>query len=350
MGLNMSKLLFAAILVAVFTVGALLSYLWVVGYYVSLELNIPDKPVVYVYDFTVSAKDPSFFNISILNPSFSPKETKILGIQVLTEDNRIHHITSTNPNILEEGYTLNPGESKTFKCSWDWVNYTGQTVNIIVLVEDGSGGSFQVTLPLTKIIVADITFDPELGDSFNITVTNSDLSATNVTLTEVNIIVDNSIHKVTAKPVLPINLEPNGSINLACTWRWVDYQGESIKLVINTEEGYFAEKKHIVPTYAVFTIQKADFNLTDPSHFKLIVANSENSLIALKITDISITLENGTVIKPEKITPNLPYVLNKNSTISFMCEWNWFAYRGEKIAITINTEQGYKTKTTQRIP
>lgn len=350
MGLNISKLVFTAVLIGVFTIGALLSYLWVVGYYVSLELKIPDKPVIYLHNFMISAEDPTFFNISILNPSFSPEEIRIVSIQVLTKDDRIHYITSTSPNIPKEGYVLNPGDSKTFKCSWNWANYTGQIVNIIVLVKDGSGGSFQATLPLTEIKIANITFDPESGTRFNITVINSNLSAANVTLTEVNVIIDDSIHEVTTQPALPINLEPNGSINLICMWSWTNYQGEDITLMVNTMQGYSTKKKHIVPTYAIFTIQKVDFNLNDTSHFKLILANSENSLIALKITNIGVILGNGTVIRLEKITPDLPYVLDKNSTTSFMCEWNWTAYRGEEISITISTEQGYKTKGTWRIP
>jgi len=349
MSLNISKLLFAAILVVIFTAGALFSYLWVVGYYISLELKIPDKPVIYVHDFIVSAEDPTFFNISILNPSFSPKETKILGIQVLTEDGEIHHITSISPDIPNEGYILNPGNSEIFRCSWDWSNYTGQIINVIVLVEEGSGGSLQIALPLTEINIANITFDPECGDHFNMTVINSDLSAANVTLTEVNVIVDNSVHKVATQPALPINLEPNSSISLVCMWSWANYQGETITLAIKTVQGYSTRKLHLIPTYAIFTIQKVEFNLTDTSRFKLIVANSENSLVALKITDISITLENNATIKPEKTVPALPYILDRNSTISFTCEWNWTTYRGEEIVITISTGQGYKTKITWRI-
>jgi len=350
MGSNISKLLFVIILVAVFTAGAFLSYLWTVGYYVSLELKIPDKPVICVHDFVISAKDPTFFNITILNPSFSPKEAKILGIEVLTKDKNIHYITFITPQIPEEGYVLNPGDSETFKCSWNWTKYTGQTVNIIVLVKEGSGASFQTTLPLTKINIVNIEFDPEFGNRFNMTVANSNLSATNVTLTEINVIVDNSVHRVNTQPTLPVDLEPGDSINLTCMWNWANYQGEDVTLAINTIQGYFTKKKHTIPTYAIFTIQKVEFNLTNTSCFNLTIANSEISMIALKITDISITLKNGTAIKPEKITPDLPHVIDRNSTISFICEWNWTAYRGERITITVSTKQGYETKTTWKIP
>lgn len=147
MNLN-DKIFFAITLIAAFIAGAFLSYIWTVGYYVSLGLKVPEKPVISIYNFAISVENPTFFNISILNPSFSPGKVEILGIYVLTGDNLIHKITLMDPRISSEGYTLDIGASETFRCFWNWTKYAGQSITVVVLVKDGSGGSLNTKLPL----------------------------------------------------------------------------------------------------------------------------------------------------------------------------------------------------------
>ncbi|MBS7648100.1 MAG: hypothetical protein QXK89_01275 [Candidatus Bathyarchaeia archaeon] len=346
--LNVNKMLFAAFLVAAFVFGAFLSYLWVVGYYVSLELKIPEKPVISLYNFTVSAQDPTFFNITILNPSFSPRETDILGIKVLTGDNIIHRVTSITPTIPVGGYRLHVGSSETFKCLWKWVNYTGQSINIIVLVEDGSGGTLTAKLPLVEVEITSLTLDPEHGDRFNLTIRNSQRSTIGVDLESIKVIAGGISSSVKTYPSLPIRLEPSNSTGLLCEWNWTDHQGEIIKVIVNTSQGYISEWIQNVPN--LFSIREIGFNPDDPTYLNITVANSENSPITLNITTITITLKNGTILAPTNITPNLPYVININSTATFSCKWNWSAYSGEEVTITVSTEQNYRAKSTYRIP
>jgi len=350
MGLNISKMLFAAVLIAVFTIGAFLSYLWVVGYYASLQLKTPEKPVLSMSEFLASAEDPSFFSITILNPSFSPSEAYILGILVLTEDNAVHKITSINPAIPSGGYKLNAGESITLKCSWNWLNYVGQQINIIVLVREGTGGALRATLPVVELGITSITERPECSDHFNITIVNSNVSAVGVSLVSVKIIVDDLIHEVETEPQLPIKLEPGVPVSLMCKWNWAYYQNKTITIIARTAQGYIARAAYTIPVYATLIIRGVEFNPANATYFNITIFNSESSILPLTITSIEVMLENGTRIKPTSIIPNLPFTLDINTIATFSCEWDWSTYRGEEILIEVLTEQSYGARITYEVP
>ncbi len=247
MKLNLSRILFIAILIATFASGAFLSYLWVVGYYVSLGLKTLEKPVVSICNFTVSAENPTFFNITVFNPLFSPKETKILKIEVLTEDNALYEINSTNPSIPNGGYTLNVGDSENFVCFWEWTNHSGEKITVVILVSEGSGGVLQTTLPLVEVEITEFTFDLEHGDYFNITVKNSERSAIGINLVEVKLTVKGLTSTPDTQPPLPLRIEPGESVSLLCRWNWTDYERESIRITVNTSQGYRAETTYRIP-------------------------------------------------------------------------------------------------------
>jgi hypothetical protein len=350
MSLSINKMIFATILVAAFIIGAFLSYVWVLGYYASLELNLPEKPVISVHDFLVSAENPTFFNITVLNPSLSPEEIKISGIYVMTEDGISHKITSTSPSIPSGGYTIKVGESKVFTCFWNWINYTGQRISIAVLAENGSGGILSAKLPLIEARITDFLLNPERGNMFNITVMNPEESVANVKILSVSVIADSSVYNVSTQPRLPIVLEPNGSISLTCFWNWTEYQDKTITVALSTEQKYVAEITEFIPEYVVFNIKEIKFSLDDLYHFNVTVLNSERSVIPLKITKISIRLENGTLISPQSVDPSLLQMLNKNSTITFTCGWDWSTYRDKELTVTVYTEQGYKTEAASKTP
>jgi len=350
MDLNINKLFFAIALIAAFTAGALLSYIWVVGYYVSLELKAPKKPAISIYDFTVSVEDPTFFNISILNPSFSPNRVEILGIHVLTGDNIVHKITSTDPKISSEGYTLDIGASETFRCSWNWTKYTGQSITIIVLVKDGSGGALNIKLPLIEIKITSLEFNPEEGSQFNVTIENSNRSDDGIDLVNIKITDDNISYNVETYPSLPIRLNPSNSTTLTCKWNWFDHQNKTITLTVETLQGFIAEKIYKIPLYAILIIENVEFNPSDTSHINVTIVNPEKSLTQLNITDIRLILENGTTIMLMETEPKLPYIIGVNRRVTFTCEWNWSIYRGKEVTITVNTKQGYKTKIICKVP
>jgi len=140
---GISKLTFIISLLVALIVGATLSYVWTMGYYASKEYKLPEKPTLSIEAVEFSAQNTTFFDIVILNPSYSPSSVNIDQIVILTEDGVLHSI-EVSPNLP---FSLKVGGSETFKGLWNWANYTGQITKVIVFVADGSGPTAQVPLP-----------------------------------------------------------------------------------------------------------------------------------------------------------------------------------------------------------
>ncbi|MEM1507971.1 MAG: hypothetical protein QW702_06700 [Candidatus Bathyarchaeia archaeon] len=346
----MSKVMFALIIIMIFMAGALFSYIWVVGYYFSLELKVPEKPTVSICSFEASADNPTFFNITVLNPTFAPRAAEILGISVLAGENKAYRVLSTEPPIPSGGYRLELGSSKTFKCFWTWANYTGQSISVMVHVKDGSGAVFTATLPLVAVEIERLEFDPNHGERFGVSIRNGEKSTISVDLKSIKVIVDGSEYEVKSRPTLPFKLDPNVSLSLTCEWNWATHQGRNVTVIVGTSQGYIGKRASLIPIYAVFNVSQIAFNPNNTSFFSITVVNSPKSLIALNVTEAIIRLENGSIIKPSKIIPELPYILEVGSEITFICEWNWAPYSGREITIIINTGQGYNSSLRYVIP
>jgi len=246
---SIGKFTFVILLLATFIIGAFISYLWVLGYYVALGLKVPEKPVITVSNLSFSPQDPSFFDVSILNPSFSPANVKVSEIHVLTEDNAIHKIGNTYPSIPTGGYVLRVGETKTFKCYWNWANYTGQKIKVIVFVAEGSGGTFQDTLPLVSIEVADFSLDLAFGDRFNLTVKNSEGSVISVNITRITVTLENGtvLEVSLITPTLPYALDKDATVTFTCLWNWTEYRDKEVKVTVYTSQGYRASATRKTP-------------------------------------------------------------------------------------------------------
>jgi len=348
----MNRIVFALTLTLALMVGAILSYMGVVGYYLSLELKVPEKPAISISSFKVSADNPTFFNITVLNPTFSPGEAVISGINVLVSEGNVYKVISTEPPIPSGGYRLKVGASETFKCFWAWANYTGQSISIVVFVKDGSGAVFTATLPLVAVEIGDLEFDPGKGESFNISIRSGEKSAVSVDLEGIRVIVDGSVYDVESEPPLPINLNPGDSLNLTCKWNWAAYQGGSITVIVRTRQGYIGRIESVIPTYVAFNVSRVTFDPNNTSCFNFTVSMSSfhESLNALNVTEVTIMLKDGSILKPSKTVPELPYVLKASSATTFTCEWGWASYAGEEVTITINTSQGYSLSFQHVIP
>ena len=140
---GISKLMFVIFLLVALIVGATSSYVWTMGYYASKEYQLPEKPTLSIEGVEFSAQDTTYFDVIILNPSYSPSSVNIDQIVVLTEDGVLHSV-EVSPNLP---YSLKVGSSETFKGLWNWSDYTGQITKVIVFVADGSGSTAQVPLP-----------------------------------------------------------------------------------------------------------------------------------------------------------------------------------------------------------
>ncbi|MDH5531967.1 MAG: hypothetical protein OEX99_00645 [Candidatus Bathyarchaeota archaeon] len=238
---GLSTLLHILLLLAAAIVGALLSYMWTVGYYISLGAQLPEAPTVTITDVAFDPQDSAFFNLTLLNPSFSPSSASAAQVMVSTGDGVLDNV-AVIPTLPQE---LSIGKSKIFRCFWNWANYTDENVKIHVFIADGSGANFQAKTPLIDLVITDLVFNSTISvNHFNVTVRNSASSVTHVTVS--GVAVDTEIvGNVT--PALPYTLFPNASIAFTCPLNWTGYQGKEVTVKVETLQGYAAYYVQTIP-------------------------------------------------------------------------------------------------------
>lgn len=238
---GLSTLMHIVLLLVAAIVGAFLSYMWTIGYYTSLELQLPETSMVTITDVDFDAQDPTLFNLTLLNPSLSPSSASVAQIMVSTEEGVLDNVT-VRPTLPQE---LSISESKTLRCYWNWANHTDKNVKIHVFVADGSGANFQTKTPLVELIITDVVFNSTISvNHFNMTVQNSASSVTHVTVSGVTVDTE-IVGNVT--PALPYTLFQNTSIAFTCPLNWTDYQGNEVTVKVETLQGYAAYYVHTIP-------------------------------------------------------------------------------------------------------
>jgi len=340
---GISKLILILLLLVAAIVGAVLSYMWTVGYYVSLGVQLPEAPTVTITDVDFDPQDAKSFNLTLLNPSLSPFSASITQVMASTEDGDLHDDIGTDPTLGE----LSIGESKTFRCYWNWANYTDENVNVHVFVEDGSGATFQKKTPLVKLAIIEAVFNSTISVThFNMTIRNSVSSVTPVNITAVTVDSE-TVQNVT--PSVPYTLTPNASVALTCPLNWTEYQGKKVSVKVETSQGYAAYRTQSTPQPVVLAITDVLFNITNTTSFNVTVQNNASSPTHVNVTRITVNV-NETIQEITELNVTLPYVLHPNSTVTFVCSWDWENFQGVTVTITVHTQQGFEIPYVYELP
>ena len=344
-----SKLLLILLLLMATIIGAILSYLWVMGYFITLERVIPEKTTVSIENVTFNSQDTSYFFVTLLNPSYSPTEANVTEI-VASTGKDIHNVTEVHPLLP---YRLLKGEEETFKCVWNWANYTGETVKIIVFIADGSGSAYEVETSPVELMITAVIFTPVDTTHFNVTLYNSADSPIDLNFTRVTVTMENgtTLEITGIVPSLPHLLSPNSYTAFKCAWDWSNYRGKNATIAVYTSQGYMAYRLGRTSEPVMLTIPSVLFDPTNTTYFNVTVMNSEYSLAQANITLITVTLQNGTSLEVTvEPPPSLPYSLPPDDTVTFRCSWDWTTRHGENVIITVETLKGYKASYPSTIP
>jgi len=344
-----SKLLLILLLLLATIVGAILSYLWVMGYFITLESVIPKKTTVSIENVTFNLQNTSYFFVTLLNPSYSPTEANVTEI-VASTGKDIHNITEVHPLLP---YRLLKGEEETFECVWNWANYTGETVKIVVFIADGSGSAYEVETSPVELMITAVIFTPVDTTHFNVTLYNSADSPIDLNFTRITVTMENgTTFKITEiAPSLPHILSPNSYTAFKCTWDWSNYRGKNATISVYTSQGYTDHRLQRTSEPVILTIPSALFDPANTTYFNVTVMNSEYSLAQANITLITVILQNGTSLEVTvEPPPSLPYSLPPDDTITFKCSWNWANHRGENVIITVEALKGYEASYPSPIP
>jgi len=354
---GISTLSLIILLIVSALVGAVLSYLWTVGYYVEMEFNVPEGITITITNVTFSIEDSTHFNVTILNPSYSKEDANITGIAIISTVNDVETIYDVNPWTVEPSipYPLIRGETVTFKCIRGWGAFAGQIIRVIVFLQDASGATFPYKTSIVELEIVEAQFDVAATiERFNVTIKNS--AESNIPLNLSRILFDYSVipnQNITIQnenATLPQQLLPGQNKTLVCTWNlWkTGALGSSHTITAQTLQGYSTSyETETLPHSVSLNITDVTFNASDVGGFNVTVSRLDSSSYNVIINRITIT--NGTQIF-ENVTIIGDTILGPNSTILIQCLWNWGAFKDQEVKITVYTTQGFHKDKLETFP
>lgn len=343
---GMSKLILVLLLIIFFFLGAFLSYVWTMGFYAPSEFNLPSQANLTIENVQFYPEQPSFFNMTVLNPSYSAADAKIEQINVHTSDGRSYAIDTTLPEL--SSLSIAPGKFETIKSFWNWANYTGQEVDVYVILAKGSGPAVEVRTAFMNFTLTNIVFEPSITSTrFNITV-ESKGSPVSVDIDRITV---NGAEVNNTTPALPYKLDPNATATFTLYRNWADMQNTAVTVAAETSQGYVALKAITAPEVKPVISNVVFFNMTTSFIFNITIQNSAVPPIKLDIDSIGVYVEGQNItITDGSVNPALPKTLDPGSSLLLTCTWDWSPFAGKNTTITVYTAQGFKTSTETTIP
>jgi len=356
---GISRLVLILLMLFFFAVGALFSYVYTMGFYAPSEFKLPNESIITIESVEFSDQNTSFFNVTLLNPSYSQSSVEVTRIEARTpDDNEIHMITNTQP-ILP--YQLERGEIRKFQAMWNWANYTGiklpytdQPIEIRVFIADGRGEILEVKRPLTTLVITDLVFNSSISvNHFSVTVQNVGSSKTYVNITEIRVGA-NLVSQDMVTPYLPHALNPGDNpVQFQCSYNWTDIQGQEVTVRISTLQGYIAERAQSLPKPVVLSISHIVFNaIASTNQFNVTVSNAADSSTYVDINRITVTVGEGAAVDISQWVADPSSRLETNASVLIMCTWDWSSFKGQALTakITVYSSQGFNVSKEAQIP
>jgi len=341
-------------------IGAVLSYLWTEGYYVTIGHKVPDDvTTLTITNVTFPLEDSTYFDVTILNPSYSKGDANITRITLVATVNDTETIYEIPTAYIQPSipYPLTKGDTITFKCNRNWGEFAGQTIYVAIFLQEGSGPTFPIETKKVRLEIIEIELDTTVTiESFNVTIRNSAASSTPLNVTE--ILFDSfsiSSQNITVKDentTLPQQLQPDQSKTFICNWNlWRNAAlGFSHTITAKTLQGYSAIYKIAsLPPSVSFNITNVVFNVSDTGRFNVTVFNLPSSPHFVNTSRVTVTNETQ-VFENVTIIGDTTRALMPGENTTLQCLWNWDAFKGHEVKITVHTTQGFYAYTYAQLP
>ena len=352
---GISKIILVLLLLISFILGAVFSYIYTMGYYAPSEFRIPEKSLITIQSVELNKQDTHFFDVTVLNPSYSPSDVNITRIEARgTDESIVNVITDTVPSLP---YQLQRGDSQTFRATWNWANHTGirlpytdRPVEIRVFITDGSGVVLQLKKPLVDLVITELGFNQSTSiNHFNVTIQNPASSETHVNVTTF-VIEGNLVPTDKVTPQLPYTLNPGDApVRFQCFYNWTGLMGQSVTIGVGTYEGYITQEITPLPSRVILNVSSVNFLGTQ--EFNMTVANQANSSTYVSIDRVTVTVGQQAPVNITHWNAYPSSILSINESIVIVCTgWEWSTYTGQTVKITVYTTQGFIISRETQIP
>ncbi|UCG36451.1 MAG: hypothetical protein JSV64_07555 [Candidatus Bathyarchaeota archaeon] len=335
-------------------IGAILSYLWTVGYYVDLGLNVPEDISVAITNVSFPLLNSTYFEVTVLNPTYSKEDANITSV-VLIVANTVELNVNTTPATP---YPLRKGEAVTFRCNERWGEHTGGVLIVGIFVEDGSGAARSYITEYIDLDITEISLDTEKSiNEFNVTVHNRSKHPLDVSklLLGLEEIPEAAIFVDTENVTLPYTILENETIVLTCFFPLWDSKtnvgvlGKTTAITLDTLQGYQASSYRAFPKPVSLAISNVTFPLLNTTQF--VLTNELQSPHYVNLTDVIVNVEEEYFTIAN--TNATDHVLQPGESTTIVCEdarLNWETWKGKEVTISVYTTQGFVADKEEAIP
>jgi hypothetical protein len=338
------------------TIGAVLSYLWTVGYYVDVGLRVPEGvTTLTITNVAFPLENANHFNVTLLNPTYSRADANITGIALVVTTNHTEVVpASSSPSTP---YSLRRGEDITFKCNLNWGDYAGQSITVLVFVEDGSGATKAYQTEFVKLEVIEFDYNTNTTISqFNMTVRNRSNIPLDITKIRLGIeeIPSEDIFIGDQNITFPYRIAGNETKVFSCQFPLWDpetnsgYLGSTNNIVVETMQGYRASRSETFSNPVVLIVSNVTYPQLNRTQF--VLTNDPQSPHYVNMSYVTISVGNETFTVAQT---NATGILEIGSNVTIVCEdgrLNWDSWKGQEITIRVYTTQGFLAKKEETLP
>jgi hypothetical protein len=305
----------------------------------------------------------SFFDLTVKSSEYSTANATISGASITLQNGTT--ITLTPEEMWPQFPVIQPNQSLSIRCYWDWhhEDYRNQTITVNIYTKEGFTVSSK-SADVPPAIVWDITnvkFDLDHTEYFFVNVTNRPCSLKEINVTKILLNGDEVNMTPPFGRLAPSELE--GRFNCSIQDGWKACIGKNVTITAIAYITETGEELNISKTFAVPAVELKilggddpnEFlgNLTDPNtgvtipYINVTISNSVNSLQNVTITKIvidgtEVCEVDGTLSYP-KLVPE-GYILIKGKNVTIVCPWNYMLYRPTQgsLTITVYTAEGFQ--------
>jgi len=357
---GLSKLSLLILLFVSALLGAVFSYLWTEAYYIDKGFKVPEGVItVTITNVTFPIDNSIYFDVTVLNPSYSETDAYITDIALITSISGEEEIHIISPEDIEPPipYLLLRGETETFTCNRTWDEFSGQNVHVVVLLQDDSGATFSHTLGEVELKIIKVEFDPTVTvKRFNLTIENSIESLIPLNVSQIffgsSEIPTQNITVQGENTTLPHQLSPGENKTFTLIWNlWTeDVLGLSHDITVRTIQGYSTVyRTQVLPPPISMEITDVAFIVP---HSDIFNATVHSPLVAgafsVNINRVSVTI-GPQIFNNVTISPSTELLLQPGDNLTIQCLWNWETFKGQEAIITVYTKQGFHVSNTTLI-
>jgi len=201
-----------------------------------------------IVDVPFDLLNTNSFNLTVRNSEFYTA-VNLTVIDLVLENGTTQNINGTE-TIPQLPYKLEPNSTTTFICPWNWSDYQGKNLTILVHSAENYIEEFTKVTP-TRVFFAivSVVFDLIDTKNFNVTVRNSEFSFDNAYIAKIAVTLENGtvIEISGVLPVLPYTINLNATVTFQCAWDWTNHRNENIIISVYIKEGNKASTQYTTP-------------------------------------------------------------------------------------------------------